>query len=128
MLATRWRPNGWKFSVKLKNISDKVVTELKLNVIFYNDDGEVLHVLGSGKPGLPYHRHWAVWNPSSEPSAELRKMLEFRAENPQDSWSPLRRPLTPDRKVRWSDFTRAVPPGWNGDYKIRIRSITVEGE
>jgi hypothetical protein len=123
----RW-PNGWKFSVKIRNISDKTVSELKLNVIFYNDEGEILHVLGSGKPGIPYVRHLAVWNPSAESSDSLRKELSFREKNPLDSWKPLRRPLVPTRTVRWSDFTRAVPPNWNGDFKIRIRDITVEGE
>ena len=92
---------------------------------------------------MPYWRHWAVINLDelgSHLHPNLQSGIRDRGEtyirNPWDSWKPAlynENPSTgnyglePGDRITWFDYTREVPPGWNGNFDIRIRTIEAEG-
>jgi hypothetical protein len=126
-LGDNYWPNGWQFSVQFKNTSQKLITDLKLQVVFLDDDGEVLDTMGFDRRGAPYFRHWAVLD-LNEVDPRLRKRMDFHSENPLVPWKPRKTPLDPGKSWIWTDYTRTVPPGWNGKFEIRIRSIDYPGK
>jgi hypothetical protein len=126
-IGDNYWPNGWQFHVEFKNISDKLITDLKLNVVFLDDNGEVLDTMGFDRRGSPYFRHWAVLD-LNEVDSRLRKRMDFHSDNPLVPWKPRKTPLDPGKSWIWTDYTRTVPPGWNGKYEIRIRSIDYPGK
>ena len=124
-------PNGWQFEtdIRLKEEhKDKSIKELKLNVVFLSDEGHVIDTLGKDTATRRYHRHWAVF-PEKRIHEQIPKdqaeLLSFYKRNPLVSWDPMTTELTygPHMVAHFRDYTRAVPPGWNGNFDIRIRHI-----